>query len=122
MLLRKTIPVARRVLGDSNEITIRMRWSYAEALYPDTSATLEDLREAANTLEDTERTARRVLGGAHPTAVAIEQSLYNVRAALRARGKYTERSYKFRGSTDCHWPVASRFSGRCAPGCATRAP
>jgi uncharacterized protein involved in exopolysaccharide biosynthesis len=63
-----------------------MRWSYAEALYPDTSATLEDLREAANTLEDTERTARRVLGGAHPTAVAIEQSLYNVRAALRARG------------------------------------
>jgi len=86
MLLRKTIPVARRVLGDSNEITIRMRWSYAEALYPDTSATLEDLREAANTLEDTERTARRVLGGAHPTAVAIEQSLYNVRAALRARG------------------------------------
>ena len=30
-------------------------------------ATLDDLREAVTTLEDTERIARRVLGGAHPT-------------------------------------------------------
>ena len=34
------------------------------ALYMDPSATLDDLREAVTTLEEMERTARRVLGGA----------------------------------------------------------
>jgi hypothetical protein len=37
------------------------------------------------TLEDAERTARRVLGGAHPTTTGIEDSLRNARAALGAR-------------------------------------
>ena len=45
------------------------------ALYLDAGATLDDLREAVTTLEDAERIARRVLGGAHPTAVAIEYAL-----------------------------------------------
>ena len=31
---------------------------YAEALYRDPDATLDDLREAVNTLENTERTVR----------------------------------------------------------------
>ena len=44
-----------------------MRWVYAQALYHDDSATLDDLREAVTTLEDAEPIARRVLGGAHPT-------------------------------------------------------
>ena len=43
-----------------------MTWNYAEALYQDTGATLDDLREAVTTLEETERTMRRVFGGAHP--------------------------------------------------------
>ena len=43
------------------------RTLYAKALWRDPSATLDDLREAVTTLEDTERIARRVLGGAHPT-------------------------------------------------------
>ena len=79
------MPVARRVFGDGNEITLRMRWCYAGALYGDPGATLDDLREAVTTLEETSRTARRVLGGAHPTVVGIEQSLKASRAALRAR-------------------------------------
>ena len=37
------------------------------------------------TLEDTERIARRVLGGAHPTTTGIERDLRKSRAALRAR-------------------------------------
>ena len=45
------------------------------ALYLDTGATLDDLREAVTTLEDTERTARRVLGGAHPLTKSIELAL-----------------------------------------------
>ena len=41
--------------------------------------------EAATILEETERTARRVLGGAHPLTAAIEQHLRAARAALRVR-------------------------------------
>ena len=84
-LLSKTIPVVRRVLGDSNELTLQMRWNYAKPLYEDTGATLDDLREAVTTLEETERTARRVLGGTHPTTEGIEDELQNVRAVLCAR-------------------------------------
>ena len=51
----------------------------------DDSSTLDDLREAVTTFEETERTARRVFGGAHPDTVYIEQSLRNARAKLRAR-------------------------------------
>ena len=84
-LLRKTIPVGRRVLGDSQERVLNMRSSYAEVLYLDDGATHDDLREAVTTLEDTTRIARRVLGGAHPFTVNHEQSLRNARAALSAR-------------------------------------
>ncbi|CAH0375906.1 unnamed protein product [Pelagomonas calceolata] len=84
-LLRKTLPVARRVLGDMHDHTIYMRRNYAMALYRDPAASLDDLREAVTTLEDTVRTARRVLGGAHPLVVGIEQHLRISRAVLRAR-------------------------------------
>ncbi len=84
-LLRKTIPVARRVLGENNEITLKLRWLYADALYEDDGAPLDDLREAVTTLEETGRIARRVLGGAHPLTGGLEDSLRKSRAALRAR-------------------------------------
>ena len=84
-LFRKTMPVARRVLGERDHLALTMRWNYAEALYKDPGATLDDLREAVTTLEETERTARRVLGGAHPVAVHIQPHLRDARAALRAR-------------------------------------
>ena len=38
-----------------------------------------------STLEDSERIARRVFGGAHPLTVDIERELGKERAALRAR-------------------------------------
>jgi tetratricopeptide (TPR) repeat protein len=84
-LLRKMMPVARRVLGEGNVITLTMRWNYARALYEDPAATLDDLREAVTALEVLKRTARRVLGGANPTAVGIDKSLEISRAALIAR-------------------------------------
>ena len=77
--------MARRVKGENDETTLRMRKVYARALCEDASATLDDLREAATTLEETERTARRVLGSAHPTTSGIEGALRNARAALHAR-------------------------------------
>uniref|UniRef100_A0A7S3ZWX6 Tetratricopeptide repeat protein n=1 Tax=Pelagomonas calceolata TaxID=35677 RepID=A0A7S3ZWX6_9STRA len=84
-LFRKMIPVARRVLGESNTITLRMRKVYAAALYLDTGATLDDLREAVETLEEAERIARRVLGGTHPLTSSIDEALRNARKVLRAR-------------------------------------
>ncbi len=59
-----------------------MRWCYAAALSRDAAATLDDLREAVTTLEDTARIARRVLGGAHPLTVDIEHGLQSLRVAL----------------------------------------
>jgi len=84
-LQRRTIPVARRVLGESDVLTFKLRGCYAESLYEDPAATLDDLHESVTTLEDLARTARRVLGGAYPLVGKIEQSLRKARAALRAR-------------------------------------
>ena len=85
--MRKTLPVARRVLGEGHRLTLRMRWNYAEALYMDPDATLDDLHEAVTTLEEIERTARRVLGGAHPTTMGIERELKKSRTALGGSSK-----------------------------------
>ena len=79
------MPVARRVLGENNEITLKTRAIYARSLHEDPAATLDDLRKAVTTLEEIERTARRVLGGAHPLASAIEVELRKSQAALRTR-------------------------------------
>ena len=79
-VLRKTMPVARRVLGEGNELTLRMRKVYARALCEDGSAPLDDLREAVTTFEDAGRIARRVFGGEHPLTVGIEYHLRNTRA------------------------------------------
>ena len=82
--MRRQIPVARRVLGESDVTTLRIMWNYADALYKDPDATLEDLREAVTTLEDAGRISRRVMGGAHPMTVGIEDELQDARAALNA--------------------------------------
>ena len=84
-LLRRTIPVTRRILGESHDLTLKMRRTYAMALYYDDSATLDDLRESVATLEELNRTTRRILGGEHPVTTAMEQSLRNARTLLRAR-------------------------------------
>ena len=46
---------------------------------------LDDLRKAVTMVEDTERTARRVLGGEHPETAGMEDNLRILRARLRAR-------------------------------------
>ena len=75
-------PVARRVLGASHEFTFKMSLSYAAAIVNASGATLDDVREAVNTLEETARTARQVLGGQHPTTVEAKRSLFAVQAIL----------------------------------------
>ena len=88
-LLRKIMAIARRVLGDGHRLTLKMRWTFATALCRAEGATLDDVREAVATLVETERTARRVLGGAHPLTSGIENNLRLAQAALRAR-EYTQ--------------------------------
>ena len=84
-LLLKTLAVAQRALDNGYETTLRLSWHYARALYENTSATLDELREGVTTLEETTQTARRVLGGAHPLKEAIELHLRKARAVLAAR-------------------------------------
>ena len=81
-LLRKTAPVARRTLGESNETTLKMRLIYAQSLYDHTGATLDDIREAVAICEDVDRRARRVLGIAHPLAKDASESLERARQHL----------------------------------------
>ena len=84
-LMNKAMPISRRALGDNDRLTLRIRWIYAMALYKDDGATLDELREAVTTLVETERTARRVLGGSNPTTASIEGELRDARAVLLAR-------------------------------------
>ena len=67
------------------DVRLKESSCHARALYYDPSATLDDLREAVTTLEETTQTARRVLGGAHPTAEGIEDELRHARVILSAR-------------------------------------
>ena len=84
-LLRKAVPVARRVHGENQELVTSLRRNYARVLYDDPGATLDDMREAVTTLEELERIARRVFGGAHPQTRRLEHDLQEARATLRAR-------------------------------------
>ena len=68
-----------------NRRSLKTRVLYVMTLYADNNATLDDLREAVATPEDTARTARRVLGAAHPVTVRIEGRLRFAREALPAR-------------------------------------
>ena len=77
--------MAHRVLGADHRLTLTLRSNYAVALCRDADATLDDLREAVTTLEETTRTARRVFGGAYPITLSLVKSLEDARAALITR-------------------------------------
>ena len=81
------MPVAKRVLGESHRITLTMRKFYAVALVIDDSSALDDLREAVTTVEDAERIARRVFGGAHPLTGELERQLQLSRDSLRVAAR-----------------------------------
>ena len=84
-LLRKALPVARRVLGECDRLTLKMRWTYAMALYQDDGATLDDLREAVETLEFVAPTWKRVFGPSHPETPLVHGALEEAHKALAAR-------------------------------------
>ena len=72
---------------------------YAAVLYKGPAATLGDLREAAETLEDAGRIALRVLGCAHPTTSLIEKNL------RRTLADYTAQLYGQGGPPNFSAPI-----------------
>ena len=81
-LLRKVLPVTRRVLGENDSLTLRARWIYATALCDDTGATLDDLREAVTTLESVATSWKRVFGETHPETQGVQTMLGIAREKL----------------------------------------
>jgi hypothetical protein len=79
-LMGITMPVARRVLGEPHELTLKMRCNYARALVLCDGETPDNIREAMKTLEEAERIARRLLGSAHPLTVEIDYTLRRIEA------------------------------------------
>ena len=73
-------------------MTLNLRWYYADALYKDPAPRLDDIREALTMLEETERIARRVLGGAsdHDRELSTTTESSSKRAA--AAEERTQRS------------------------------
>ena len=84
VLLRRTIRVARCVLGEADRLTLALRWTYAQSFYKDGGASLDQVSEAVKILEDVTPIAQRLLGAAHPFVVGIDSELRFVRKSLRA--------------------------------------
>ena len=84
-LMRKIIPVARRIIGETKITTLRIRWLYALALFEHDAATLDDLREAVDSLDSVARLWTRVFGASHPETPNIQLALNKAREALATR-------------------------------------
>ena len=83
-------PVPPPLIPSTVDITLIAKQYYAETLYNNVNAgasrrPLDDLREAVTTLDEIERIARRVFGGANPMTIGIERALQESRTVLHAR-------------------------------------
>jgi hypothetical protein len=59
-----------------------MRCLYATSLFADDGATLDDLREAVETLESVARLWKRVYGPSHPETQQVQTALKQARRVL----------------------------------------
>ena len=84
-LMRKTMPVARRVLGDSNEDMLLMRRNYSLLLCKDGS-TLDDLREGVTTLDACSAARTRPQWGSRDLCKAREPHCAPAKQRSRRRG------------------------------------
>ena len=75
----------RRCLVLSRELWIEIFGNHGPEQYQDDGATLDDVRAAVTTIEDTAGTARRVFGDTHPFTRWVEDEVRAARAALDAR-------------------------------------
>jgi tetratricopeptide (TPR) repeat protein len=73
-LLRKIIPVARRVLGNDHELTLSLREDLCRAIL-DGEPTDNEKHEALEMLKDTAGAMRRILGPDHPDTLHAQKML-----------------------------------------------
>jgi hypothetical protein len=73
-VLRKVIPVAQRVLGTQNELTLSLREDLSRATL-DGESSAKEKRQALRMLEDVAGVRRRVLGPAHPETLFTQTEL-----------------------------------------------
>ena len=78
--------MAERALGSEHGTTLRLQETLARALFADKSASLGNLREAVELLQDTLPKARRVFGPQNPITVNASKSLDGARKVLAAGG------------------------------------
>ena len=83
--LRGRLPVAERVLGRENITSLRLRWLYANCLRNNDDGSLDNLVEAAETLESVAKLWKRVMGERHPEMAKVLHALESVRKMLRLR-------------------------------------
>ena len=83
-ILLELLPRAQRALGAEDRVTLGIRREYARALYVDEKASLDELRESEEILDDLCRTSRRVLGPIH------EQTHLALQELVRARKRRAE--------------------------------
>ena len=81
-LLRDTIPTARRVLGEENDLTLCLRSHYACAISYDTNSSRARVHKAVAILKDVLQTSRRVFGNQHPIVEEFLRDLENTRMRL----------------------------------------
>ena len=80
--LRDRIPEAMRVCGKDHDITFRMQRMYAQCLYRNDGASLDDVTAAIAQLEDLDRRMTRTYGAAHPQTGSTRTRLEAARKKL----------------------------------------
>ena len=87
-LLRKVIPLSRRVQGEDHFYTLKMQWTYGDVLSTAPDATREDCLEAEKLLEKVFGRYRRMLGENHPYTKTCESQLASARRMARIRSHF----------------------------------
>ena len=78
-LLRKVLPLSRRVQGDDDLQTLKMQLTYGDCLATALDATPEDFLEAEKLLDTVERRYRRIFGENHPFTTQCQDRLRRAR-------------------------------------------
>ena len=81
-LMRKHLPIARRVVGPDHEITYGIIETLAGAMFQNALAPRKDLVEATEMLTKQLKRLRQVLGAAHPDTQRHEGYLKHIQERL----------------------------------------
>ena len=80
--LRDRIPEAVRSLGKNHESTFRLQRMYAQCLFQNDGASLDDITTAIATLDDLDRRQTRTFGASHPQTSCTRCQLKRALLAL----------------------------------------